>query len=42
MFCRTIKLYTELGGDYFDRRQVEQQRDYYVFFRADTEDSEVA
>ena len=22
--------YTELGGDYFDRRHVEQQRDYYV------------
>jgi len=22
--------YTELGGDYFDRQQVEQQRDYYL------------
>jgi transposase len=22
--------YTELGGDYFDRQHVEQQRDYYL------------
>ena len=22
--------YTDLGGDYFDRKYVEQQRDYYI------------